>query len=226
MDAFSKALQADKREIVIAPTIYKFDDFKGFAEEFKLGERDCVLTNEFIYKPFMEELGLKCNFVFQEKFGGGEPSEAMIETMYEAIPYDILRPRHRSRRRRHHGPVQAAGLQASRIPSTSCTSSASPLYMRRKLSPSRPPAAPVPKCTNISVAIVKDEKDGKLTGGDTKLGLVSDDIIPNKVCLVPDLLKTLPYKPFACFCYRRSDSRNRVLPDPRIVRPPPPRCSP
>ncbi|MBS6124122.1 MAG: iron-containing alcohol dehydrogenase [Veillonella sp.] len=27
--------------------------------------------------------------------------------------------------------------------------------------------------------------------------LVSDDIIPNKVCLVPDLLKTLPYKPFA-----------------------------
>ena len=49
MDAFSKALQADKREIVIAPTIYKFDDFKGFAEEFKLGERDCVLTNEFIY---------------------------------------------------------------------------------------------------------------------------------------------------------------------------------
>ena len=88
MDAFSKALQADKREIVIAPTIYKFDDFKGFAEEFKLGERDCVLTNEFIYKPFMEELGLKCNFVFQEKFGGGEPSEAMIETMYEAIPYD------------------------------------------------------------------------------------------------------------------------------------------
>ena len=25
MDAFSKALQADKREIVIAPTIYKFD---------------------------------------------------------------------------------------------------------------------------------------------------------------------------------------------------------
>ena len=54
------------------------------------------------------------------------------------------------------------------------------------------------ECTNISVAIVKDEKDGVLTGGETKLGLVSDDIIPNKVCLIPDLLKTLPYKPFAC----------------------------
>ena len=48
-----------------------------------------------------------------------------------------------------------------------------------------------------SLTIGDENKDGKLTGGDTKLGLVSDDIIPNKVCLVPDLLKTLPYKPFA-----------------------------
>ena len=57
-----------------------------------------------------------------------------------------------------------------------------------------------PTAANVKeyVAIVKDEKDGVLTGGETKLGLVSDDIIPNKVCLIPDLLKTLPYKPFAC----------------------------
>ena len=54
MDAFSASLMKDKREIVIAPTIYKFDTFDAFAEEFQLGERDVVLTNEFIYKPFME----------------------------------------------------------------------------------------------------------------------------------------------------------------------------
>ena len=88
MDAFSASLMADKREIVFAPTVYKFQTFAQMAEEFNLGERDVVLTNEFIYTPFMKELGLKCNFVFQEKFGAGEPSEAMIETMYEAIPYD------------------------------------------------------------------------------------------------------------------------------------------
>ena len=87
MDAFSASLMADKREIIFAPTIYKFVDFAAMAEEFKLGERDVVLTNEFIYKPFMEELGLKCQFVFQEKFGAGEPSEEMIQTMFDAIPY-------------------------------------------------------------------------------------------------------------------------------------------
>src|SRR5699024_6844612 len=55
MDSFSASLMKDKREIIIAPTIYKFQNFGEFAEEFSLGERDVVLTNEFIYKPFMEQ---------------------------------------------------------------------------------------------------------------------------------------------------------------------------
>ena len=58
MDAFSASLMADKREIVFAPTVYKFQTFAQMAEEFNLGERDVVLTNEFIYTPFMKELGL------------------------------------------------------------------------------------------------------------------------------------------------------------------------
>ena len=111
MDAFSASLMADKREIIFAPTVYKFQAFAQMAEEFNLNERDVVLTNEFIYTPFMKELGLPCSFVFQEKFGAGEPSEAMIQTMYDAIPYDS----YDRRRRRHHGSLQAAGLQASHL---------------------------------------------------------------------------------------------------------------
>ena len=160
MDAFSAALMADKREIIFAPTVYKFDTFAAMAEEFKLGQRDVVLTNEFIYTPFMKELGLKCQFVFQEKFGAGEPSEAMIQTMYDAIPYES------------YDRVIAVGGGAI-------------MDLCKLLGCKRPDT-------------VHNEKDGVLTGGDTKLGLVSDDIIPNKVCLIPDLIKTLPYKPFAC----------------------------
>ena len=88
MDAFSASLMADKREIIFAPTVYKFQTFAQMAEEVKLNERDVVLTNEFIYTPFMKDLGLKCHYVFQEKFGAGEPSEEMIQVMYDAIPYD------------------------------------------------------------------------------------------------------------------------------------------
>ena len=62
MDSFSASLMKDKREIIIAPTIYKFANFGEFAQEFSLGERDVVLTNEFIYKPFMEQYNLACTY--------------------------------------------------------------------------------------------------------------------------------------------------------------------
>ena len=197
MDAFSASLMADKREIIFAPTVYKFQTFAQMAEEFKLNDRDVVLTNEFIYKPFMEELGLKCQFVFQEKFGAGEPSEAMIQTMYDAIPYDS------------YDRVIAVGggaiMDLCKLLGCKRPDTVHNLYFKRFPVVHEKDVIAIPttcgtgsECTNISVAIVKDEKDGVLTGGETKLGLVSDDIIPNKVCLIPDLLRTLPYKPFAC----------------------------
>lgn len=196
MDSFSASLMQDKREIIIAPTIYKFQDFGAFAQEFALGARDVVLTNEFIYKPFMEQLGLPCTYVFQEKFGVGEPSEAMIETMYEQIPYES------------YDRVIAIGggaiMDLCKLLGCKRPSSVHELFFKREPVVNEKEVIAIPttcgtgsEVTNISVAIVKDEKDGKLTGGETKLGLVSDDIIPNKVCLIPDLLKTLPYKPFA-----------------------------
>ena len=197
MDAFSASLMADKREIIFAPTVYKFQTFAQMAEEFGLNERDVVLTNEFIYTPFMKELGLKCQFVFQEKFGAGEPSEEMIQIMYDAIPYDS------------YDRVIAVGggaiLDLCKLLGCQRPDTVHNLYYKRFPVIHEKDVIAVPttcgtgsECTNISVAIVKTEIDGVLTGGETKLGLVSDDIIPNKVCLIPDLLKTLPYKPFAC----------------------------
>ena len=157
MDAFSASLMKDKREIVIAPTIYKFDTFGAFAEEFKLGERDVVLTNEFIYKPFMEELGLKSKFVFQEKFGAGEPSEAMIETMYEAIPYDS------------YDRVIAVGggaiMDLCKLLGCKRPTSVHELYFKREPVVHEKEVIAIPttcgtgsEVTNISVAIVKDER--------------------------------------------------------------------
>ena len=197
MDSFSASLMADKREIIFAPTVYKFQTFAQMAEEFQLNERDVVLTNEFIYTPFMKELGLKCSFVFQEKFGAGEPSEAMIQTMYHAIPYDS------------YDRVIAVGggaiMDLCKLLGCKRPDSVHELYYKRFPGVHEKDVIAIPttcgtgsECTNISVAIVKTEIDGQLTGGETKLGLVSDDIIPNKVCLIPELIKTLPYKPFAC----------------------------
>ena len=41
----------------------KFDHFADFAREFKLSEHDLVITNEFLYEPFMKSLNLPCHFI-------------------------------------------------------------------------------------------------------------------------------------------------------------------
>ena len=121
----------------------------------------------------------------------------MIQIMYDAIPYDS------------YDRVIAVGggaiMDLCKLLGCKRPDTVHNLYFKRFPVVHEKDVIAIPttcgtgsECTNISVAIVKDEKDGVLTGGETKLGLVSDDIIPNKVCLIPELLKTLPYKPFAC----------------------------
>ena len=121
-----------------------------------------VLTNEFIYTPFMKDLGLKCHYVFQEKFGAGEPSEAMIQTMYDAIPYDS------------YDRVIAVGggaiMDLCKLLGCKRPDTVHNLYFKRFPVVHEKDVIAIPttcgtgsECTNISVAIVKDEKDGVLT---------------------------------------------------------------
>ena len=65
--------------------IHRFDDFAGFAAEFALSERDLVITNDFLYKPFMERLNLPCRFIMQEQYGLGEPSDEMMNRILNDV---------------------------------------------------------------------------------------------------------------------------------------------
>jgi 4-hydroxybutyrate dehydrogenase len=179
------------REILIKPQLHKFGTFREFAEEFHVGERDLILTNEYIYIPFMKDCGLTCRFVFQEKFGAGEPSEEMITDIFAALdPAEYDR-------------VIAVGggaiMDIGKLLSLKRNGTVHALYFKEvDVVPEKELIALPTTCgtgsevTNISVAIVRDEN-----GKTTKLGLVSDLLIPGTVCLIPEFLKTLPYAPFA-----------------------------
>ena len=65
--------------------IHRFDDFAGFAAEFALNDRDLVITNDFLYKPFMERLNLPCRFIMQEQYGLGEPSDEMMNRILNDV---------------------------------------------------------------------------------------------------------------------------------------------
>jgi len=179
------------REILLKPQLHKFRAFKEFSDEFKLGARDLVLTNEFIYDPIIKECGLPCKFVFQEKFGAGEPSEEMITDIFAALD-----PKSYDR-------VVAIGggaiMDIGKLLSLKRTGSVHDLYFKvADVIPEKELIALPTTCgtgsevTNIAVAIVRDEN-----GKTTKLGLVSDLLIPGTVCLIPEFLRTLPYAPFA-----------------------------
>jgi len=76
----------------VVPKILYFDTFKEFNEEFKLGKRDLLVTNEWMYTPYVAPLGISTNVIFQEKFGAGEPSDEMIDAIVlEMKKYDFDR---------------------------------------------------------------------------------------------------------------------------------------
>jgi len=52
--------------------VHRFENCAEFAEFFNIGEGDFILTNEFLYTPFMGSLNLKADVMFQEKYGMGE----------------------------------------------------------------------------------------------------------------------------------------------------------
>lgn len=185
--------QEDKvmKEILIKGQLNKFKSFEEFVKEFQLGKGDLLFTNKFIYDEFAESLDLTCQVLFQEKFGAGEPSEDMITDIFNAVPEDS------------YDRVIAVGggaiMDIGKLLSLKRTGSVHQLFFKEAEVVSAKKLIAIPttcgtgsEVTNISVAIVKDAN-----GDTTKLGLVSDLLIPQEVCLIPQLLKTLPYKPFA-----------------------------
>lgn len=179
------------KEILIKGQLYKFKTFQEFAEEFNLGNRDLIVTNEFIYKPFMEGQNLDSQIVFQEKFGDGEPSEEMLTDIFAALDPDS------------YDRIIAVGggaiMDICKVLSLKRPTSVHDLYFKKfDVIPEKELVAIPTTCgtgsevTNISVAIVREDN-----GSTTKLGLVSDRLIPSSVCLIPEMLKTLPYAPFA-----------------------------
>jgi 4-hydroxybutyrate dehydrogenase len=65
----------------VVPTIHYFDTFKEFNEEFKLGKGDILVTNQWMYDPYVAPLGIDMPVIYQEKYGAGEPTDEMMDAM-------------------------------------------------------------------------------------------------------------------------------------------------
>jgi len=77
----------------LAPVIQYFDTVKDWADASQITERDLLVTNEWLYKPYIEPLGVSPAVILQEKYGTGEPSDEMIDAIAreaEGFEYDRI----------------------------------------------------------------------------------------------------------------------------------------
>lgn len=171
----------------IVPVIHVFDTFREFSEEFSLGSRDLVITNEWLYTPFIAPLDLEVNVIFQEKFGSGEPSDEMIDAIAAQMrKYDFDR-------------VIAFGggtvIDISKILALDVPEHSLDLFQGVKAPVKKKELILIPttcgtgsEVTNVAVAELKSLH--------TKKGLQVDAMYGDQAVLIPETLRGLPYKFF------------------------------
>ena len=175
------------KQFMLKPEIFHYDTAKAFAEEFRIGKEDLVITNQYIYEPYFGGLDLECEVIFQEKYGAGEPSDEMAEAMYRDIKGNPRRV------------IAIGGGTVIDI---------SKLFVLKNV-------VPVLDLYDGKLDIVKDKTlvlvpttcgTGSevtniailaLNSRGTKKGLALDEMYADQAVLVPELLQGLPFRFFA-----------------------------
>ena len=65
----------------LKPVVHYFNTVKEWVDAFPITDRDLLVTNEWLYKPYIEPLGVNPAIIYQEKYGMGEPSDEMIDSI-------------------------------------------------------------------------------------------------------------------------------------------------
>lgn len=172
----------------VKPEVYYFETMAEFNEEFKITEDDVIVTNEWIYEPYIKPLGVKCNVIFQEKFGMSEPSDEMIDGIAaEMKKYD---------------PKRIIALGGGTIIDI-CKALALDVPERSEdLFTGKVPTKKVRKLmcipttcgtgSEVSKSVVAEMKQLGI-----KTAIATEDTFADTAVLIPETLKGLPYKVFS-----------------------------
>ncbi|MBU5438096.1 4-hydroxybutyrate dehydrogenase [Tissierella sp. MSJ-40] len=175
------------RQLIVKPQIYRFDTCAEFNQFFSINDKDLILTNEFIYKPFMGSLNLPAHVIYQEKYGLGEPSDEMIDKIFEdikGIEYNRV--------------IAIGGGSVIDIAKLFVIKDATntldlfekkiPLIKEKELIIVPTTCGTGSEVTNISIAEIKAKG--------TKMGLAIDELYADYAVMIPEMVKSLPYKFF------------------------------
>lgn len=174
-------------ELQVKPAILEFDTCKAFVDTFQIGKGDVLVINQYIYDPNFKSLGLTCDVLFQEKYGAGEPSDEMAEAMYRDMPKNF---------KRIIGVGGGTILDLCKLFSLKQCSPILDLF-DGKIKPEKGAELILVPTTCGTGSEVTNVSVLALISRDTKKGLAVDAMYADKAVLIPELLKTLPFKFFA-----------------------------
>lgn len=175
------------QELMIKPTIYRYETAKEFAEAFEIGSGDLVLTNEYIYNPFFGAMNLGCDVIFQEKYGQGEPSDDMVEAIYKDIQGE------------HKRIIAIGGGTIIDIAKLFALKDVSPILdlYDGKITPVKNKELVLVPTTCGTGSEVTNIAILALNSRGTKKGLAVDEMYADSAVLVPEFLEGLPFGVFA-----------------------------
>lgn len=173
----------------LIPSVAEYATFAEFAAEVKLGARDLILTNEYIYEPSVAALNLGCQTLFQEKYGAGEPTDVMVDAILNELhgkQYDRI--------------VAIGGgtiIDIAKVLAVADrTDTVDGLYDRMTGLTKVHPLLIVPTTCGTGSEVTNISIINRTTKG-IKQGIVSPAMFADEAVLIPDLLMSLPYPVFA-----------------------------
>lgn len=175
-------------QIIFKPALYKYQTCQEFVDEFKIGPNDLIFTNEYIYQPAFGGMNLDCHVLYQEKYGTGEPSDAMAERILaDTAQLNCQR-------------IIAVGggtvIDLAKVIAVSDTQNVDELYERMPVLNKMMELVIVPTTCGTgsemtNVAVLSRTRMG------TKMGLVGPAMYADSAVLIPELLASLPFQVFA-----------------------------
>ncbi|MEI3503047.1 MAG: 4-hydroxybutyrate dehydrogenase [Anaerovoracaceae bacterium] len=172
----------------VVPTIHYFDTFKDFNDEFKLGKGDLLVTNQWMYDPYVKPLGIDMPVVYQEKYGSGEPTDEMMDAMKaEMDKYDYNR-------------IIAFGggtiVDCCKVLACDIPDKVADLYTG-KVAPKRVKELVVVPTTCGTGSEVTNVAVASIPSLNLKKGIADEETYADVAVLIPESLQGLPDKVFA-----------------------------
>ena len=179
------------QQLMIKPTIHKFDTAKEFAEGFSLGKGDLLFTNRHVYEKYFASLDLGCQVIYRETFGSGEPTDEMAEAIYKAIYTNGQTAPKRIIAIGGGSILDLAKLYALKqtSPILDLYDGKIPVEKDKKLILVPTTCGTGSEVTNISILALKSRG--------TKKGLAHEALYADQAVLIPQLLEDLPDYVFA-----------------------------